>query len=368
MSIYQALSLALLFFVASAGAASSTAEADPLQRPALQATHAPQAVLLGSALAGRRWVVVGERGIVLWSDDEGKRWQQGHTPVSVTLTAVQFVTPAKGWAVGHSGVVIHTEDGGLNWRLQLDGAKAAALVVNAARAASAGSLDPERARRSLADAERLRADGPDKPFLDLYFRDERVGFIVGAYNLFFRTDDGGASWLPCLDRLDNPKAAHLYAIRGGNDDGKTLYIAGEQGVLFRSDDAGASFGKLPTPYSGSFFTLSVLPSGSVLVAGLRGNAFRSDNRGESWSRIANLPSVSIVSSMVEASTAWFANQAGQLLASTDDGRTFKLLPAPPGSPRLPPLTSFLAASTQAGLVTTLQGVITLALAPPAAGR
>ncbi len=375
----QALSLVLLLAIGTAGtagAASPTAGVDPLQRPALQAAHAQQAVLLGSALAGHRWVVVGERGIVLWSDDEGKRWQQGQTPVSVTLTAVQFVTPAKGWAVGHSGVVLHTEDGGLNWTLQLDGARAAALVVNAARAALTGAPDPDRAKRSLADAERLQADGPDKPFLDLYFQDERVGFVVGAYNLIFRTEDGGANWLPCVDRLDNPKAAHLYAIRGGNDGGKTIYVAGEQGVFFRSDDGGESFGKLPTPYAGSFFALSVSPSGGVTVAGLRGNAFHSETRGASWSKVGNLPMISIVAAGIEPArstadgepTAWLANEAGQLFASTDDGRTFAVLPAPPGSARLPPVTGFLATSPRGGLVTTLHGVMTIPLVPPPPGR
>ncbi len=56
----------------------------------------------------------GERGIVLLSDDAGVSWRQAKVPVSVSLTAVQFVDAEQGWAVGHLGVVLHTQDGGGN--------------------------------------------------------------------------------------------------------------------------------------------------------------------------------------------------------------------------------------------------------------
>jgi len=62
--------------------------------------------------------------VVILSDDDGATWHQAKVPVSVTLTAVSFGTPAKGWAVGHSGIVLHTEDGGETWVKQLDGIQA----------------------------------------------------------------------------------------------------------------------------------------------------------------------------------------------------------------------------------------------------
>jgi len=85
---------------------------DPLVYPAIQWRVPNKAVLLASTCAGKRLVAVGECGMVTLSDDDGATWRQGKVPVSVTLTAVDFATPEKGWAVGHSGVVLHTEDGG----------------------------------------------------------------------------------------------------------------------------------------------------------------------------------------------------------------------------------------------------------------
>jgi photosystem II stability/assembly factor-like uncharacterized protein len=64
------------------------------------------AYLTGIARAGKRLVAVGERGIVVLSDDDGATWRQASVPVSVTLAAVQFPTPTQGWVVGHYGVVL----------------------------------------------------------------------------------------------------------------------------------------------------------------------------------------------------------------------------------------------------------------------
>lgn len=64
---------------------------EPAQRTALIANQANQAVLLGAAVTdSNRLVAVGERGVVLLSDDGGAHWRQGVVPVSITLTAVRF--------------------------------------------------------------------------------------------------------------------------------------------------------------------------------------------------------------------------------------------------------------------------------------
>ena len=42
----------------------------------------------------------------------------------------------------------------------------------------------------------------DQPLLDVWFDNERSGFVVGAFNLIFHTDDGGASWHVQLDVVD----------------------------------------------------------------------------------------------------------------------------------------------------------------------
>ena len=323
--------------------AAAAPVADALSRPAVLTRQASQSVLLGAAHAGTRLVAVGERGIVVLSDDSGATWRQARVPVSVTLTAVRFVDAKQGFAVGHGGVVLASADGGESWVKKLDGIQAAELALKAAKA----SGDP----KALREAERLVADGADKPLLDLHFFDALRGIVVGAYNLIFVTEDGGETWQPWMERLDNPKALHLYALRVS---GNTLLIAGEQGLVLRSDDAGRSFRRLATPYKGSFFTAG-LPSGDeIVVAGLRGNVWRSVDGGANWTRVAAQVPVSFVASAQRAGRELLlANQAGMLF-SVRDG----LLVPLPGKPQ--PLLNAVLPLQDSGLLTlSLVGAIVL---------
>ena len=337
--------------------------AEPLSRPALMSQAATQAVLTSVIWAGNRLVAVGERGIVLLSDDAGLNWRQAKVPVSVTLTAVSFPTEKQGWAVGHYGVVLHSGDGGETWVRQLDGMAAARLALEAAqaRAGQSGSEDPA-AQRKLAEARQLDKDGPDKPFLDLHFENERSGFVVGAYNLMFRTEDGGKTWRYWGERLDNPKANHIYAIRAA---GNEVFLAGEQGLVLRSADGGRNFSRLETPYKGSYFTLAVFPSGDVVVAGLRGNAYHSADRGENWKKVDVPAPVSVSTmTMLKDRTLLLANQAGQIFLSRDRGQSLNPVQAPP----LPPVNAVESLPDGSLLAVGVRGVMRIPAHPQAAAK
>lgn len=294
---------------------------DVLAQPAVLGPQALQAVLQDVTRAGDRLVAVGERGVVLLSDDNGRHWRQAPSPVSVSLTAVQFVDARHGWAVGHAGAVLHSDDGGEHWSLQLDGKRAAALELQAAEAAG------EAGR--IAAAQRLVADGADKPFLALSFSDAKHGLVAGAYGLALATEDGGRSWHSWMDRLPNPRGLHLYALARQGDG---LYVAGEQGLLLRSRDAGSHFEALQGPYEGSYFAAAVLPDGRLLVGGLRGKLFESADQGASFQALVNPIPASLNGIRVAGHQLLLANQAGMLLRSGLQGFAAQPLPVSDGLP------------------------------------
>ncbi|WP_230411759.1 WD40/YVTN/BNR-like repeat-containing protein [Denitromonas iodatirespirans] len=297
-------------------------------------TRAEHSVLLDIARSGDRLVAVGERGRILLSDDDGAHWRQVASPVSVTLTAVQFATPEMGWAVGHEGVVLHSRDGGTTWEKQLDGRQAAQLAMAAANAAARDAL-PDAEQR-LKEAERLDADGPDKPFLALHFSNARRGIVVGAYGLIFTTEDGGATWLPAMHRVDNPRGLHLYAVQRRGD---TTWLTGELGFLARADGDGTPFVRIETPYAGSLFSMAFGAHDQLWLFGLRGNAWRSTDGGTTFQQLAvPTPASLIASTLLSDGRVVALNQAGQLLIEAGD--SLHALSVPPGAP----LTSAVLAS------------------------
>lgn len=311
-------------FLGLSASAPARAEPDVLDRPALMRTEArtTTSVLLAVHTAGRRIVVAGERGVILWSDDGASHWQQARVPVSVTLTGLSFADDKNGWAIGHSGIVLGTRDGGQSWTKLLDGKQAADIV--AAEAAQPGSSPG-----FIADAQRLVADGADKPFLGVHFSDARNGLVVGAYGLIFSTKDGGASWTPRQARIDNPKGLHLYAIHATED---TVYVAGEQGALFAAPGLDGDFKALRTPYQGSYFGL--LTAGKALIVfGMRGNAYWSGDKGMTWQR-CDIPGTNTLTGGIrlQDGRVVLVDDGGNVLLSQDDGRRFTRAAMPKTTP------------------------------------
>lgn len=332
---------ALLAWLLSGAVAMAAPVDDALGRPALLTEHAVHSTILGIATTGKRIVAVGERGIILLSEDDGRNWSQVVAPVSVTLTSVQFADSLNGVAVGHGGTVLATTDGGLSWQARLDGREAAHKVLAAAQSAG----DP----RALKIAEQFVADGPDKPFLDVAYLDDRKVIAVGAYGLAFISEDAGLTWSPCDERVKNPQGLHLYAVRVRNSE---VLIAGEQGLILRSYDGGGTFQNISAPYKGSFFTAEILPDRSVIVAGLKGNTWHGSANGSQWEKVTTGQPVSITASQItKAGSILFGNQAGEILQLV--GHEAKKL----STPTLPSVSGILTKADGSMLLATVNGVV-----------
>lgn len=266
---------------------------EPQPPHAAQTLRATQSLLLDITRAGSRIITVGERGHILYSDDEGKTWQQAKVPTQQLLTAVYFVDAQQGWAVGHDALILHTQDAGLTWTQQYQ------------------------------DLE-LEA-----PLLDIWFADQHTGFAVGAYGTLLHTQDGGQHWDTFNDALDNESGYHLNAITAVKDSG--IFIVGEMGVMFRSTDLGESWESVNSPYQGSLFGVqATAQENTLLVYGLRGHVFRSADFGDNWQRIelrsANAPLEFGLadSSLLADGTVFIVGHGGSVLRSTDAGQSFSI--------------------------------------------
>lgn len=293
----------------------------PVEVPALQSKFAAVAPLIGVAMAGKRVVAVGLRGHVVYSDDDGKTWTQAaQVPVSTDLVAVSFVNDQLGWAAGHGGVVLHTADGGKTWRKLLDGKVAAELTQQYYAAKTGAEVTPD-IERATRQAKALLDEQNTQTLLDISFENENSGYVVGTFNRIFRTGDGGKTWLPLMDRTDNARELHFYAVHAS---AKDVYLTGEQGMVWRLDKTKDRFTAIQTPYNGTLFGL-IADGGTLLVYGMRGSLLRSDDEGKTWERI-KLESQAGISggAVLPGGDIAIANQAGQIMLSSDHGKTFRV--------------------------------------------
>lgn len=291
----------------------------PLESPATLSKLAADAPLIGVTTAGKRIVAVGLRGDIVYSDDKGKVWRQAADPVSSDLVAVSFVDDKNGWAVGHYGVVLHTADSGITWTKQLDGKSAAAMTAQYYAAKTGAERTPE-VERAARQAKALVDENNTQSLLDVAFVNDREGYVVGTFNRIFRTEDGGNSWTPLMDRTDNPKELHFYSVHA---DGNNIYLTGEQGMIWHLDNTTNRFVAMQTPYNGTLFGM-VTDHGTWLVYGMRGSLLRSVDAGKTWQRVHLDTQSGITSGAVLADgKIALADQAGSILLSSDHGESFR---------------------------------------------
>ncbi len=282
------LALALLGSVAALAAPAD--EVALVQLRAAARVRDPQhQQYLGAARAGERLVAVGERGAIALSDDGGRSFRQAASvPVQATLTAVQFVDAKTGFAVGHWGVILGTQDAGETWTL------------------------------------RHSDTAHDRPLFSVYFQDPLHGWAVGLWGLMLGTQDAGKTWQTLTPTQAAPGAAdrNLYAIFG--DGAGSLFVTSERGVVLRSSGAGQHWDSVRTGYSGSLWSGLVLRGGVLLVAGLRGSVYRSTDAGLTW-KAAQVATHSSITSMLQLSDGSVVASAldGVELRSTDLGQSFE---------------------------------------------
>jgi photosystem II stability/assembly factor-like uncharacterized protein len=285
-----------VLLVAGLLAAGTVAAGESLQIPAIRSALASKALLTDSARLSDRVVAVGAYGNIVYSTD-GKTWTQANVPSQGLLTTVYFVDDREGWAAGHDTLILHTTDGGENWTIQYE--------------------DP------------IPGGDLPKPILDIYFADKLHGWAIGAFALMLVTEDGGAHWrtvstdglgeqleaadsepepnfnalIPVDDRFlivgelgtllyYDPKASTPGDDEAGGDDAaeEAMDSSNEDGSEVAADGAMAgpantAWRIIPSPYAGSFFGVTQLSSGELLVYGLRGHVFRSLDLGNTWTQV-----------------------------------------------------------------------------------
>jgi photosystem II stability/assembly factor-like uncharacterized protein len=318
--VSRALLLAALICApAAAGASEAPATDEAAPQPLRAAEHAPLAargLLIAIAVAGERLVAVGDRGIIVSSDDHGASWTQAeYVPSDALLTGVCFLDPQHGVAVGHDEVILVTADAGRTWK------------------------------------RTHYAPQAERPLLDVWCGTGGAVIAVGAYSTYLTSADGGASWhevkftpaaapaarvpagaaraaTAAAASLDEEAGAgggyHLNRIVGAGTG--RLYIAGEAGHLYASEDGGASWRTLASPYEGSFFGLLPLPGEAVLAFGLRGHLYRSGDAGKSWQPIET-GTVAMLTGATPFGSGAIAvvGLSGAVLVSRDGGHSFALL-------------------------------------------
>ena len=263
---------------------SSWVHADRLSLQTIKIPQAEQSLLNTVVNVDGRLLAAGEHGVIVYSDDAGDSWSQADNNASTLINGLAFTSKDTGWAVGHDGSLLKSEDAGATWQLQFSGTKLNKMRVSALEVAfeQEQDFDIKSEREVQLEDARFAAEENDLlPLLNLLFVDEKVGFAVGAYGMMIETKDGGQNWQYMGHRLPNPDGFHLNSLV--HLQGETLLLVGESGFAALSRDLGQTWQSLESPYDGSFFTAA--KTDAVYLFGLRGNGYQLNIDDGQWQKV-----------------------------------------------------------------------------------
>ena len=247
---------------------------------------------------GRIRIVVGDHGLLARGPITGAL-RRVRVPTEAALHSVMINGRGIGLAVGESGVVLRTTNGGARWtRIPLTAVRVfnTVWIDDAGHALIAG----ERGQRFVSvDAGitwQSLAIGDHDHFAGAAFRDGHL-WLVGSDGRFERSDDFGLTWTaetsPSREQLRNI----LITTRG------TMIISERPGrVYWRAPSGAWTLSDLTT----TDFVSSIAEAGGILIAVTsQGGVFTSRDEGHTWS--AERP---------------FTHEVLNFVSATPNGRTF----------------------------------------------
>lgn len=306
------LVLSALSFSASATESDNVFK-DPLDTPAKKMSGSlalSEQPIVATEIIGKRTISVGQRGLIIFSDDQGTTWEQAEVPVQSDLTAIDFPTEDVGFVVGHDGVILASEDAGKTWRKKLDGNVSGPLFIKHYEDRIASG---EHSLEGHLDQVKLNSEGgATLPYLSVYFESPESGYAVGAFGSIIKTEDGGSKWFPAFEEIENPGFLHLNEIKKVGSD---LYIVGEQSTIWKRSSQDDLFRKYTAGQGESLFGMTG-NSDCQLVFGIMGAALRSVDSGETWVTVE----VGTESALVAGDTS----PQGQQVVVSENGEVFRL--------------------------------------------
>ena len=132
-------------------------------------------------------------GAVLKTNDAGRTWEQLHVKGDY-YKSLYYRMDGSVWAVGYNGSIMHSDDGGMEWKKDRTG----------------GNIGKNQWR--------LR---------DIAFLNNKEGFAVGDRGLIVQTSDGGNTW----NRIISPSDADLHAVAFQAE--SYVWVVGNAGTIIK---------------------------------------------------------------------------------------------------------------------------------------
>ena len=201
---------------------------------------------------GKDGFVGTEDGGIYKTTDSARTWSSLHPPIGLPIRALYFIDENTGFAAGGEnvcsgtgcipggGFILKTENGGVTWAKIFTPSTKTEIndicFINPANGFCVGGNTVYKTIDGGATWTENNVGNIGGLLMNISFKDNKTGFIVGLFNKLLKTEDGGATWQ--LNKLNNDVGYYAISSSNGGD-----YISG-QGKILKSTNGGTSWFEL----------------------------------------------------------------------------------------------------------------------------
>ncbi len=213
---------------------------------------------------GKKGWIVGNKGIVLTTENGGKNWRINKLG-NLSFNDIEMLSELRGIIVSNNGIILNTYDGGKTWTVRDEG-------------------DVSTNYSSIA------------------FKNGR-GIITGSNGRVLLSSDGGNTWEKRILKQAKRKGQYvnlndaMFTPRG------EIWIAGNDGIILRSKNNGETWQHYKFK-AYNYNTIHISANKQIYLAGENGVIISTKNKGETWSS-EQLPAYSL-NSIFETKNRLFA--------------------------------------------------------------
>jgi len=176
--------------------------------------------------------VVGDSGRILHSEDGGRNWRRQESGVKDELVHVKFINDKRGWVVGAKGTILFTDDGGRTWERQISGTPNHLYHIETRGKENAWIVGDKgvvlRTTNAGVSWERVAVETTQN-LLNIAFANDKNGWIIGWNGTILRSGDGGKTWI----EQESGTRSHLYGISASK---REVWVVGAEGLVLKYSD------------------------------------------------------------------------------------------------------------------------------------
>ena len=275
------------------------------------------AIFFIDGLEGR---AVGKSGVILKSENGGNTWtKDGIVATAQNLKSVYFHDTQKGTAVGNKGTIVSTGNGGASWTMQNSGTSANLYGITFSNLQTGWAVgDSGIVLKSTNGGTSWQKRIIDfYPLLDVSFANPDNGWAVGIYGRIKRTSNGGNTWT----NQSSGTGSNLRDVQFLNPN--LGWAVGDSGTIIKTTNGGTTW---LSQNPGNFFDFTsvfFVDNQTGWITGFQGKIIKTTNGGDSWqSQNSGVGVPFFTVQFLNSQIGYVAGEFGIVRKTTNGGQTW----------------------------------------------